>query len=333
MRIVYAVAGITVVILTLVDALWTVLWVDGAGGPFTSRTTSLTWRMVRRIGTQRHRLTSVTGPLILTGTVVGWVLALWVGWVLVFAADPQSLLSPQGSTASWNGRIWFVAYTMFAAGNGDFSPASGLWQILGSLVNGTGFFLITLSVTYLLSVISAVVDKRAFASSVHALGRTPSAMVLAGWNGHDLRSLDRQLAQLSTQLSRLTEQYLSYPVLQYYHAARAEKSPALAVAMLDDALLLLHVGVAPEARPSPADLAALRSTVETFLETLDVAFIGPAKDTPPPPDLTRLRTAGVPTVSDDDFAAVLRESEDRRRKLLGSVRNDGWTWPREETQH
>ena len=52
-----------------------------------------------------------------------------------------------------------------------------------------------------------------------------------------MHSSDRRIAQLNSQLYRLTEQYLSYPVLQYYHAARAEKSPAQAVEVLDDGRL------------------------------------------------------------------------------------------------
>jgi len=35
----------------------------------------------------------------------------------------------------------------------------------------------------------------------------------------------------------------------------------------------------------------------------------------------------VPTVSDDEFAVVLDDLDERRRKLLGVVHADAWDWP------
>lgn len=327
MEIVFTALGVGLLVVTVVEALWTTLWVDGAAGPVTSRVTSWAWVAVRRLGRGRHRLLSMCGPLILIGTVVGWVLALWAGWVLLFAADPQSLADTRdGGNATWPGRIWFVGYTLFTVGNGDFSPKDGMWQVLAGLVSASGMFLVTLSVTYLLSVVSAVVNKRAFASSVHSLGRTGAEVVLAGWNGHDLHPLDRQLAELTSQLSKLTEQYLSYPVLLYYHAARAQKSPALAVGVFDDALTLLRFGVPTEARPDEAELTAARTTVDGFLDTLEAAFIPAADQAPPHPELDRLRAAGIPIVEEAEFSEAVDGLDGRRRSLLGLVRHDGWTW-------
>lgn len=330
MEILFAIFGSLLLLVTIADALWTTVWVDGAAGPVTARVTSWVWRGMRRVAGRRHRLLSLSGPLILVGTVVGWVLALWAGWVLLFAADPQSLIDTRdGGYATWTGRIWFVAYAMFTMGNGDFSPQDGMWQVLASLVNASGMFLVTLAITYLLSVIPAVVGKRAFASSVHSLGRNGADVVLAGWNGADFHALDRQIADLTSQLSKLTEQYLSYPVLQYYHAARAQKSPALAVGVFDDALTLLHYGVHAETRPDIAALTSARMTVDSFLETLESAFIPAAPNPPPGPDLDRVRAAGVPTVNQEEFSGAVRGLDGRRRSLLGLVRNDGWFWWKE----
>ncbi|MDP9408740.1 MAG: potassium channel family protein [Actinomycetota bacterium] len=257
-----------------------------------------------------------------------WILGLWAGWVLVFASDPRALgLSSGPGFADWTGRIWFVSYTMFTVGNGDFTPADGAWQVVSGLVAATGMSLVTLAVTYLLNVLTAVVGKRAYADQVHGLGRTAEELVLAGWNGHDLHPLDRQLTELASQLSRITQQYLSYPVLQYYHAAAVAKSPVKAAAVLDDALTLLRFGVAPAARPDPAALTSARSAVQSLLsDTLEAASIRPAPEPPPPPRLEPLRRAGVPVVEEQEFAGALRDLDDRRRTMLGLVRGDGWDW-------
>ena len=323
---VFGTIGLLLILVVVVDALWTALWVDGAAGPVTSRVSTWVWRIALRLVGHHHRILSICGPLILLGTVLGWLLGLWTGWVLLFAADPQSLMDTRDpGTADWAGRIWFVGYSMFTMGNGDFSPQDGWWQIIASFVNGSGMLLITLAITYLLSVISAVTVKRAFAASVHSLGESGPAILCAAWNGRSFHTLDRQLTQLSSELASVTERYLAYPVLQYYHAARPQKSPAVAVAVLDDALTLLRFGVHPRVRPNPADLAAARSTVASFLETLDAAFIPMAPHPPPPPDLDELRDRGMPLRSDPEFATAIEDLDDRRRAVLGLVRYNGWT--------
>lgn len=298
-------------------------------GPLTGRLTTGLWRLgLRLLGRRRHRALSALGPLVLVTTVAVWILGLWAGWVLVFASDPRALgLSSGPGFADWTGRIWFVSYTMFTVGNGDFTPADGAWQVVSGLVAATGMSLVTLAVTYLLNVLTAVVGKRAYADQVHGLGRTAEELVLAGWNGHDLHPLDRQLTELASQLSRIAQQYLSYPVLQYYHAAAVAKSPVKAAAVLDDALTLLRFGVAPAARPDPAALTSARSAVQSLLsDTLDAASIRPAPEPPPPPRLEPLRRAGVPVVEEQEFAGALRDLDDRRRTMLGLVRGDGWDW-------
>ncbi|RBY91948.1 hypothetical protein DQ237_19245 [Blastococcus sp. TF02-8] len=56
------------------------------------------------------------------------------------------------------------------------------------LNNFSGLFVVTLSITYLLAVVSAVVDRRALATHVHALGRSGGDVLVTGWSpaGHRL---------------------------------------------------------------------------------------------------------------------------------------------------
>lgn len=320
------VLGSALLILALVDVLWTGLWADGGGGPVASTLCNGIWRgCLALVSRDRHRMLSLSGPVILVAIMLAWVCLMWAGWVLIFASDSQALLHTRDHTpADWTGRIYFVGYTMFTMGNGDFTPRGDPWQIVVALTNASGMLLVTLAVTYLLSVISAVVRQRAFASRVTGLGKTPQAFLAAGWNGRDYKSFDLVLSGLSSELAMLSEQHLSYPVLQYYHSAHAAKSPGVALLVLDDALTLLRYGVAPEARPSEAVLHSTRSTVQTFLGTIPAAFTRDVEDPPPPPELEPLRKAGVPTVDQAQFQKAVEELADRRRRLRGLLHSGGW---------
>jgi hypothetical protein len=321
-------AGVLLLVFAVVDLLWTTLWVDGGAGPLSSRIMQGLWRGLRAVSGSRSRALSLAGPLVLVASLSAWVLLLWVGWTLVFAGGEDALVvTGDPRPVTWTGHLWFVAYTLATVGNGDFSPNGGVWQVAASLTAFTGFTFITLAVTYVLSVLGAVASKRSFASGVTGRGMTGAAFARSGWSGGDFRALDLPLNTLAAQLDRLADQHAAYPILRYYHSRRVETASAVAVAVLDEALTVLRFGVPKEARPNGAVVEGARSSVQSYLRTLDAAFIEPADHVPPPPDLGRLRAAGISTASGEAFAEALADLKERRRKLLGMVEADAWAWP------
>ena len=324
--------GALLVLLTILDLLWTTLWVDGGAGPLSRWATRGLWRGLRAVG-GGSRLFSLAGPLALVATLLLWIAMLWAGWTLVFAGGEPSLLDTRADEPiDWTGRAWFAAYTLFTVGNGDFTPVDGPWQIAAALTAASGMTFVTFAVSYVLSVLSAVASKRSFASGVTGLGESAEEYVLSGWDGQTFHALDRPLASAGSELDRLADQHRTYPILHYYHSGRAEAAAALAVAVLDEALTVLACGVAAEARPNGAVVKSARSSVRSYLRTLVEAGIDPAEYSPPPPDLGRLAAAGVPTVSDAAFVQALVDLDERRRKLLGVVTADARAWPVAESR-
>ena len=328
MNLFYFVIGAVLLVLAIVDLVWTTLWVDGGAGPISSRLSSLLWRWLRRMDGRRSRTLSLAGPLIISANLLLWVLLIWAGWTFFFAGDAASIY-PTGSAGAgtWSSRIWYVAYTMFTVGNGDFMPRDGPWQIVSSLTAASGMLFITMGVSYVISILGSISTKRAFAGSVIGLGRRGEELVEAGWDGESFRSLELPLSSLTSQLSLLTEQHLSYPILHYYHSESQADAAAVAVASLDEALTLIQCGVSGEVRLDSAIMKSARSSIGAYLGTLNSAFIEPSDHAPPPPDLGRLHAAGIPTVSGEAFAAALADLDERRRKLLGMIEADAWEWP------
>lgn len=324
----YLVLGILMLLLAVVDLLWTTLWVDGSAGPWSSRLSSWTWRGLRRLGGRNSRTLSLSGPIILMLTLLSWVLLLWAGWTFIFAGNLNSLIDTQTQEpVSWVGRIYFVANAMFTMGNGEFSPHPGAWRVAAALTAGSGMLNITLGVSYVLSLVTAVNQKRAFASAVTGLGTAPADLIRAGWNGKDLHTLDQPLGSLASRLNTLTEQHKAYPILHYYHTEQAQHASAMGVAILDEALTLLRFGVPAETRPNTAVMESARATIESYLQTLHGAFIEPADEAPPPPTLAPLREIGLPTVPQEEFEEALADLDDRRRRLRGMIQADAWYWP------
>ena len=320
------VPGILIVLITLVDVVWTSMWVGGGAGPVTRAVANAIWQAFGLIGHQRHRLMVISGPLILTLTVLAWVFLLWSGWLLIFISQATAVLTTSTDvSADVSDRIYFVGYTIFTLGNGDFSPNGAGWQAATALASGSGLFMITLAITYLLSVISAAVSGRAFAVEVDGLGQTAGDVVSAGWDGESYAGLSLSLQSLSSQLSKLSQQYLAYPVLQYFHAEAPGKSPIIAIVRLDQILQVSAHGV-PSERSAPTVLHnSLRSAIESALESLPGQFVQPVEEGLPAPDLQPLRQSGRRETEGPEFSSKLQSEGDRRKRLRGLLNAHGWT--------
>lgn len=334
--VVTAVLGTILLAVVLFDLVWTTVAASGGAGPLTSRWTHWLWRLARRLrGNDRghHRL-RLAGIAVVVVSVVTWFALIWLAWSLVFLGDQAAVVTAvEGRPAGVIERIYFVGYTVTTLGNGDLVPGGPLWQVLSVVAAFNGISVLTLGVTYLVPVISAVTERRRMAMHVAGLGTSPTEIVTAGYRDDRWDALERHIAALTPEFGRLGQDHLAYPVLHYFHDLERDAAIAVAVAVLDETLTLLEYGVAEEARPGSVTVTAARSTVSAFLGALTAAYIAPAEESPPPPRLSQLRRAGVPTVSGEEFARALEDLEDRRRVLKGFVQEDGWTWEAVLSEH
>lgn len=327
-RLLFLVVGVALLFGVIVDLLWTTLWVEGGAGPFTSLLLAGLWRTLRVFGRYDSRVRTLSGPVILVASLLFWILMLWGGWTFVFASGENVIIDTvNANPISWSDRFYFTGYVIFTLGNGDLVPREGVWQIATILATASGMLFVTLSVTYVLSVLSAVTQKRTFASDVSGLGTSGTEILTTSWNGETFTGLELPMNTLTTQLNTLTSNHKAYPILHYFHSKQPGQSPIVSATILDETLSLLQYGLTERSHPSDPILENARSSVDNYIDTLHSAFIEPADDSPPPPDLDALREAGLPTVSDAEFVSALEEREMERRTLLGLVESDVREWP------
>jgi hypothetical protein len=328
MNLIPLLTGILVLTVVSVDLLWTTLWIQGSAGPITSRLMNAEWQLLRQVAGDRQRLLSLSGPLILVTSLAVWILLLWGGWTLLFAAGEQALKDTRNvGPISWSERFYYVGYTIFTVGNGDFTPQGSVWRVATGFAAGSGMLFVTLSVTYVLSVLDAVTQKRSFASEVSGLGMQSNAILENSWNGDDFEGLDLPLNTITSELNTLTSNHKAYPILHYFYSPQAKHAPAVSIVVLDELLTILRFGTTDQHRPDDPLVDSARASVQNYLETLKSAFVDPAERSPPAPELHSLREVGVSTVTDEEFADALSTLEKRRRQLLGLTDSDCREWP------
>lgn len=318
--------GLGIVVLALVDVYVTTISMRGAG-PLSSRLLDHLWRPAATSTRLSHRALEIYGSLMLPFAVATWGALLYAGWVLVFLGSPDAVVeATSGSPAGWRERIYFTGYTISTLGNGELRPGGAVWQAFTVAASVTGLALITLAITYVTPVMSAVVTKRRVARMIVALGPAPADVLDKGWDGQSFQRIASHLTNLAPTLADLAQQHMAYPVLHYFHAAERSTALAPAVAVLDDTLTLLRFGVAPANRLDPVTLHTTMDAIDVLLAALQTAHLQQSDHVPKVPSLTVLERLDVPTVGEEEYRASADEVADRRALLLGFVENDGWSW-------
>ncbi|MEX2549157.1 MAG: ion channel [Nitriliruptoraceae bacterium] len=175
MTVLLLLAGLVLLAMVAYDALATTLSVGAAAGPLTSRLARGWWRFARRLAGRPDSPVIVSaGPVVLLLTIGVWLGLLWAGWTLVFAADPEAVISTatRAPASGWS-RVYFTGFTVFTLGVGDYIPQGQPWEILTAIASVSGLGLVTLAITYLMPVVSSVTARRAQANTIAGMGNTP----------------------------------------------------------------------------------------------------------------------------------------------------------------
>ncbi|MPV35447.1 potassium channel family protein [Georgenia subflava] len=329
MMAVSAVVGALLLVLLAADVLMTALSASEGTGPISGALLRGTWWILLRQSHRREgRWLRLTGPLLLVMALVTWVLLLWGGWTLVFLSGDAVRSSGTGADAT----VWQVAYyagfSVMTLGVGDFTATGDGWRLLTVVASFSGLFVMTLSITYLLSVLSAVVNRNALALQISALGQQPADILTAGWDGTRFTSTFlQQIADLGAPLAVVAEQHLAYPVLVAFHSGHRDTALPVATAALDDAMLLLLDAVDEQARPGDVP-RGLRVIIDRMLSTSAATEVHGGSEVPGAPALQPLREAGIPLRAERTIDEAVARSADRRRRLREMVEGSGWSWER-----
>ncbi|GAB3347517.1 potassium channel family protein [Modestobacter lapidis] len=326
-----AALGVVLIAVVLVDLWTTTLTLTGGAGPLTRRLGDGLWRVLLRAHARdsSSRVLANAGGGILVVTVLVWVTLFWAGWTLLFLSGGAISDAQTGAAASVADVVYYAGFTVSTLGVGDFTADTALWRILTSVASFSGLFLVTLAITYLLSVVSAVVSRRSLATYVQALGDTAGDIVVRGWAGDAVSSAFVQhLVTLTAQLSAVAEQHLAYPVLHYFRSRHPDDSAPVALARLDDAVLLLRAAVAPSARPDPATVDPVQRVLGSYAQAAHAASATPRTDPVPPlPDTGPLLRAGIPLADQGEWGRQASADAGRRARLARVVTDAGWSWP------
>ncbi|MCZ2825220.1 MULTISPECIES: ion channel [unclassified Modestobacter] len=323
------VVGLTLVAFAVVDEARTTLAVASGPGPLTQLITRAMWRIARRpavADSAPMRVVGGPGVLLVAATVSAWFTLLWLGWSLVLLGDEEAVVSSSsGAPASVWERFYFAGYSIVTLGNGAYQPSGAGFQLVTVAAALSGMLLLTLGVSYLTSVISAVVGKRSFASQVTGFGRTGAEMAAGLAVPGTTVPAVVSLSSLSSTLTTLAQQHRAYPLLHAYRPRTPELGTAPAVAVLLDAVLVLSSAADPADRLPPGVRRSVLSAVQQYVA--HAPTVG-GEQAPPAPELEAGETGRQGLAVD---AAQLAEQTaacaELRDELSRRIAAASYDWP------
>ena len=188
-------------------------------------------------------VTAVAGVAVMTIVGLFWIGSVWVGWSLIFAASPGALsLASDGVEPEGVDAVSHAGHLLSTLGGARTNPGNAGWGLVGALAGVTGMVVLTLSVSFFLSVRQTVQSGRAFAMLRDVDAHDPGAA---------LPAVADLVAGLNTGPLALyhgterVERQLPAALLAHAQAARAEGGTAWRQTrtLLED---LPHLDVGPE---------------------------------------------------------------------------------------
>ena len=334
--------GPVLVFTVLLDVFLTILYARIGAYVFSLPLARLTWNALRltskAFGARRGVVLSFCGPVILVSLVVVWALVLMCGTAMII--EPLLGTSVQRAHAPEHYNFITAMYvggsSLAIVGQNEFAPQTGGARMLYLFDSFVGISMMSLTLTYLMQVYSALRERNALGMKVHLLtDETGDAADLIGRLGQDgeLGNGSEPFSELAMDVTNVNVSHHFYPVLFFFRFPEPDYSVSRFSLLTLDAVTLIQSALDARTyaalRASGAVAHLWRASLG-LVTTLEDAFLpGGAADSDDsvPPEarerwrcryfaaLPRLRQAGIKTTEDEREGAEiyirLRSSWDR----------------------
>lgn len=238
--------GAALVLLALADVFLTVLHARADAGvisPWLNRAVWTLFREATRPFRRREAARCYAGPVLLALTVVIWVALLLVGFALIYWPALGRGISAIGEAPrDFATALYFSGACLTTLGFGDLVPQTMPYRLLTVVEAAIGLSVLTLSLTYLLSIYSGLIRRNAFALELDfASGGHGDAaeLLLRMKGGASLLETKSEFAMMGRELLHLLQTHHSFPAIHFFRRREVAYATArVALLTLDAASLV-----------------------------------------------------------------------------------------------
>ena len=288
-------AGVSLILVGLLDVFFTVLHYDGFGF-LSSRLYRRIFGVVRfltRPLPRRYRALglSMAAPLMVPVTIAVWIFLVTLGYALVYYAgmDGETFFSLPGKNLdpSLLEALYLSGVAVSTLGFGDITPTSTLYQAVVVSEALVGFGILTLAISYIIGVYGVLQQLGVLAAGLHHQAQdtdNPWTILAPHFQGGQPVALESHLMELHRGLVEVYEGMRRYPIVYYYHSRRAYRSLPYTFRMMGGMAGALRWGLPTGHLASQTPwLPTLITGLTTLMVYMDERFLSEhLEDTPKP---------------------------------------------------
>jgi len=227
------ITGVFFLLLVFYDIYSTIIRATRHSGPISEYLNRGLWRLATSLTKnferrRRHRILSTVGPLLMPFLIGIFILLMLSGFALIYLPRMETgfKFDDEANGSRTLQAFYFSGITLLTIGFGDILPSSNLTRIAAVMEGASGVAVISLSITYLLTVSGALERKRALALKFYHQARQ-GADISGFISSHFARgrfySLTESLREATHDLQELLESHIEHPVIHYFHPVEVYK--------------------------------------------------------------------------------------------------------------
>lgn len=308
------IAGVTLILLVFLDFFHTTL--SGNGFGFLSHVIN---RLLNRliISNKNRRIFKYSGLTHVLVTTFLWLSLLFCGAFIIFSASQDMVLNATNHLpATGIQRFYFTSYVLSTLGIGDFIPGNEVGEILAGILSFSGFIMITTGLTYLLSVVQAVLSKKELAFQIATMGEDVEQLYLFFKKDENLEGLLSEASSLRKGILSNSSTYLAFPMVNYFLSRDRGSALVVQLAVLSEVLEVLKLDWEKDSLQYKK-ISTILSAIEKYLK---MGLEAPSGSLHRAEKLNTLRSFWM------KFGYRFKRNSEVDRRFTSSLRYAGWNW-------
>ncbi|MGG7581121.1 hypothetical protein [Rhizobium sp. Nf11,1] len=276
--------GAGLMLIFLADIFFTVLYARAGTGLIAPLWNRFVWACIKGpaglSGPARTQILCFAGPVIVVTLIAFWALGLTIGAALVIHPELGSAIRPSsgGTQTDFVAALLVAGNSLSIVGGGEYAPHTSGTRVIFLLNSLIGASVLSLVLSYLVQVYSALRERNALALTVDLMtgGTGDAAEMLARLGpGDDFATATSELGNLVRSLAATKEAHHFYPLLFYFRFKEPYYSVSRMSFILLDLTTLIDTALDREKHKAvigAAAVDALRQCARLLLATLDRHF-------------------------------------------------------------
>lgn len=260
---IFLLLGFGILITTFFDFFHTTLSGQGFGF-MTGALNKLVGKLIIR---NRNKLVfKYSGILHLLITTLFWLVMLIIGTLLLYISSPNMVINSETQIpATFLERLYYTGFVISTLGIGDFIPGNSLSRIITTFLSFSGFILLTTALTYLISVVNTVLQKKQLAIYISTLGTDINEIYSTVMTPKGINTIVENSNSIREMIIRNSSNYIFFPIVQYYLSANKGASLELQIVRLYEVLVILKDQFEDESQES-LKIKSIIATIKTYIQ-------------------------------------------------------------------